>query len=202
MAQRRGRGGGEKCRRGPGERMHVATVTSGNFNSGWTLRVENSLANTFYTTGINNAGTSGFADPSPSQPSLPSTGTYYVEVDPARTGTGMADVTLFEFQDQTAAATINGSAVPLSFTNQGQNGYVTFSGTSGQQVTIRMTGNTIGWTSVTLRKPDGSYVTGTGGSSASFNTSTVTLGSTGTYKIIVDPSSTLTGSINVAVTSP
>jgi hypothetical protein len=60
----------------------------------------------------------------------------------------------------------------------------------------------MGSVNVALFKPDGSQLTSSTSGAASFNLSTQTLPATGTYTILVDPASTNTGGINVAVTSP
>jgi hypothetical protein len=55
---------------------------------------------------------------------------------------------------------------------------------------------------VRLLKPDGSQLTSSTSGSANFNLATQVLPTTGTYTIVVDPSSNNTGSVNVAVTNP
>jgi len=55
---------------------------------------------------------------------------------------------------------------------------------------------------VRLLKPDGSQLTSSFSSSSSFNLTQQTLPTTGTYTIVIDPSGTNTGSMNVSVTSP
>jgi hypothetical protein len=84
----------------------------------------------------------------------------------------------------------------------GQNGTLTFSGTATQQVTVRMTGNTFGSTTVKLMKPDGTQLATVTSSSQTFNVATQTLPTTGTYTIVVDPGTANTGSVNVTVTNP
>jgi hypothetical protein len=98
--------------------------------------------------------------------------------------------------------TVGGSAASITIGTPGQNAAVTFSGTASQQVTVQITGNTIGSVTVTLRKPDGSQLTSATSSASSFNLTTQTLPSTGTYTIVIDPAGTSTGSVNVAVSSP
>lgn len=71
-----------------------------------------------------------------------------------------------------------------------------------QQATVRITGNTLGSVTVNLYTPSGSYQTGTTNSAASFNLNTVTLSTTGTYTITINPQTTAIGSLNLQVTSP
>jgi hypothetical protein len=90
----------------------------------------------------------------------------------------------------------------VTTTAPGQNASVTFSGTASQQVTVHVTSNSMGWVTVKLLKPDGSILTSTLQFLSSFNLSTQTLPSTGTYTILIDPDTTNTGSITVNVTTP
>jgi hypothetical protein len=101
----------------------------------------------------------------------------------------------------TGTLVINDPATPVSLTIS-QVAQLTFAGTQGQQVTVRLTGNTMGYTSVVLKKPDGSTLTSTATSGTNFNLSTQTLPTTGTYTVWIDPSGAVTGSINVRVTNP
>jgi hypothetical protein len=147
---------------------------------------------------IDNAGGGGFTE------SLPLTfnGTYKILFD-ADTVTGTVTATLYNVPpDFSGTASINGSAVNVTTTVPAQNGAVTFSGTSGQVVTVRVTGNTMGSVAVTLQNPDGTTLTSSGTNSSSFNLAQKTLPATGTYKIIVDPSGANTGSANISITSP
>ena len=129
-------------------------------------------------------------------------GTYTIVVDPVSHAVGNLTLTLYTVPaDTTGTVTIGGSAVAVPLGTPGQNGTLTFSGTATQQVTVHMTSNTYGWVTVRLKKPDGSVLTSLLGF-GSFNLSTQTLPTTGTYTIEVDPSAAATGSINVSVTSP
>ncbi len=133
-------------------------------------------------------------------PVLPMTGTYTLTVNPSGANTGNMTITLSS--EVTGSVTINDPATPVTLGRAGQNGRYTFSGTASQQVTVRITSNTLGNTTVNLYTPSGSYQTGTTNAAASFNLSTVTLGSTGTYTITVNPTTTATGSLNLQVTNP
>jgi YD repeat-containing protein len=134
---------------------------------------------------------------------LPATGTYAITVNPRDLAIGNVTLTLYGVPaDATATATVNGSAAPLTTTVPGQNAMVSFSGSASQAVTVRITGNTMGSITVTLRKPDGTTQTSSSSSAASFNLPAQTLAAAGTYTILVNPSGTNIGSINVAITSP
>jgi hypothetical protein len=131
---------------------------------------------------------------------LPVSGTYSIYVDPNGANAGSMTVTLSE--DLTAPITINGPAVTLQFNRVGQNALVSFSATTGQQVTVRITNNLMGSVTVKLLKPDGTQVTTSTSSSANFNLSTQTVSNTGTYKIVIDPNTINIQSLGISVTSP
>lgn len=134
---------------------------------------------------------------------LPVTGTYNVQIDPANEDTGQSTVTLYDVPaDVTGTLVINDPATTVTITTPGQNGQLTFNGTAAQLVTVRMTGNTIGTTAIKLLKPDGTQLGSVTSSSASFNMAQKTLPTTGTYTVVIDPSGTRTGSIGVRVTNP
>ncbi len=134
---------------------------------------------------------------------LPAAGTYTITLNPGGLNVGTATLTLHDVPaDLAATATVGGSAAALTTTVPGQNAVVSFSGSASQAVTVRMTGNTMGSVTVTLRRPDGTTQTSSTSSGASFNLSAQTLAAAGTYTILVNPAGTNIGSINVAITSP
>ena len=140
---------------------------------------------------------------------LASSGTYTLKVDPSNAATGTTTLTVYDVPaDTQGTVTVGGSAVAVSPGTPRQNGTLTFSGTASQTVTVRMTSNTIGTggirgiTTVRLLKPDGSELGTVSSNASSFNMASKTLPVAGTYTIVVNPSGTDTGSINVQVTNP
>jgi YD repeat-containing protein len=135
---------------------------------------------------------------------LGATGTYTVITDPLEEKTGSVTVTLYDVPaDTTGTVTLNGSAVAVPLSTPGQQGSLTFSGTSSQLVTVNMTGNTFGLVYITLLKPDGSVLATTSSSYyTNLSMAQQTLPTTGTYTIVVTPNQTSTGTISVAVTNP
>jgi len=133
---------------------------------------------------------------------LPTTGTYTIVADPAGTTTGQVTVTLHEVVDVTGTLTIGAAPTPVTITTPTQTANLTFAGTASQQVTVRVTGNTISSVTVKLLKPDGTTQTSSTSSAANFNLTTQTVATTGTYTVMVDPPGVNTGSLNVQVTSP
>ncbi len=133
---------------------------------------------------------------------LPTTGTYSILDDPSVTNTGLRTHTLYDVVDVTGTISLNGSTVPVTLDTPGERALLTFSGTASQQVTVRLTGNTMGHTTVNLLKPDGTQLTTWSSSQPAFNLPQATLPTTGTYTVLVDPSNMNIGSITVAVTNP
>lgn len=131
---------------------------------------------------------------------LPVTGTYSIPVNPMKGFSG--DLTLTLSEDVVNTITVNGGTVPLSISRVGQNALLTFSGTSGTLVTVRITGNTLSSTSVNLLKPDGTSLALKTNSGAAFNLDQKTLPVTGTYSIVIDPQTFATGNITIEVTNP
>jgi hypothetical protein len=131
---------------------------------------------------------------------LPTTGIYTLTVNPSGANTGAMTIRLSS--EVTGTVTINAAAIPVTIGRAGQNARYTFAGTAGQSVTVKITGNTLGNVAVNLYTPSGSYQIGASGAVASFNLPTVTLATTGTYTITLNPTTTATGSLNLKVTTP
>jgi hypothetical protein len=130
---------------------------------------------------------------------LGSAGTYTFVIDPSGTATGCATFQLFTGTDVFGAIAPGGAPVQTCNTVPGQNMQLVFSGTSGQRISIQVTGSTLSNAFITLVRPDQSVqnVGGFGTSSLFFDT--VTLPSTGTYILVVDPSSTATGCATIQI---
>lgn len=131
---------------------------------------------------------------------LPATGTYTVLVDPS--GVYAANLILTLSNDITGALTINGASSTFASTRVGQNGRYTFTGTAGQNLTLLWSGSTIAGAVLNVNKPDGTIfrngVIGIGSGTLSL----VNLPVTGAYTIIIDPQSTVTGSVTLNLTNP
>jgi subtilisin-like proprotein convertase family protein len=151
-------------------------------------------------TTLSSVNVSSGATSSSDPPVLPTTGTYTVTVNPSYQYTGNLTLTLSS--EVTGSVTINAAATPVTIGRAGQNARYTFAGTASQQVTVKITGNTLGNVYVYLYTPNGSYQTGASGAGASFNLPTVTLATSGTYTITINPSTTATGGLNLQVTNP
>lgn len=138
---------------------------------------------------------------------LPGTGTYTIRIDPRSGGFGSLTLRLYDVPpDSTGSLTVNGGDALFSNSAPGQNGSFTFSGTSGQQVTVRVTDNS--FTSspcVTIRlfRQDGTtQLTSSLSCSATFDLTPQTLPASETYTVRIDPGGAQVGSLRGSVTSP
>jgi hypothetical protein len=147
-------------------------------------------------TNLGETTTEGFID----KTTLPVSGIYTIFVDPLYAGTGSTNITLYDATDLSGTITPGGSAVTTTTTIPGQNSKLTFSGISGQRVSLQLTSSGIAYW-VYIKKPDGSNIAQrfiNSGFSGDF-IDPVTLDTTGTYTISVDPFSTYTGSVTLTL---
>jgi hypothetical protein len=134
---------------------------------------------------------------------LPVSGTYSIYVDPNGANAGSMTVTLSE--DLAVPITINGSPVTLNLSRAGQNAKLTFDGTAGQRVSAGMSNVSVGTSSccgskVSVYNPDGSTLMGALDVGTSGNgTNTLTLPTTGSYVIVIDPNGANTGNMTVTL---
>jgi hypothetical protein len=145
-------------------------------------------------------GTSGgFIDAT----ALPVTGAYTIIVDPIGTNVGSVSLTLYDVPaDVNGSVSINGAPVTVTTTVPGQNARLTFDAAVGEQITVRVTGNGIGGTAVTLSKPDGTTLTSVNSSSNAFNLAAQTLTVSGSYVVQVDPNGSNIGNITLTLYDP
>jgi subtilisin family serine protease len=139
---------------------------------------------------------------------LPVSGTYQIYLDPQSNLTGGASVTLYDVPpDAIGSVTVGGAATAVSLGVPGQNARLTFTGAAGQHVTLKLTGVTFGTScctsaQVSVLNPSGTALLSATYFGTSGKTIALTLGSTGTYTIVLDPQGNATGNANVALTSP
>ncbi len=131
---------------------------------------------------------------------LTEAGTYTVKLDPYGAYTGTEVLKAYAVPaDQTVATTIGGAAKTVTISAPGQNAVVTFTATAGQTVSFTANSVTTGYTTYTLRKPDGTTLASTSTSSATATIPATTLPVAGTYTILVDPSGAGIGNMSVKV---
>jgi hypothetical protein len=126
-----------------------------------------------------------------------------IKTVPSGPESGVVTLTLYDVPpDVTGTVALDGPAMAVTTTQPGQNGTLTFSGTTSQRVTVHVFGNRMGVVTLSVRTPDGRNVLASStAATGSFNLPAVTLPSSGQYSIRVDPGGLNVGSVNVAVTS-
>ena len=99
--------------------------------------------------------------------------------------------------DVIGTITENGGAITKTTSAAGQGVQLTFQGWYGQQVTVQLSNNTMGAVTANLVNPDGSILSTTSSSAASFNLPAATLPTNGQFDVVVRPTGSATGSITV-----
>jgi len=130
-------------------------------------------------------------------PSLPATGTYTILVAPAGTFTGSAPLTLS--QDLALGVIqINGASVNVNVARQGQRARLTFSGSTGQRLTIG-TVNATHSATYSVLNPDGSALVSQPLASGALTVPP--LPATGTHTILIEPDHGIPMSVTLALSS-
>jgi hypothetical protein len=150
-----------------------------------------------------NFGSSGaFLEPFPTVAG----GTYTVKIDPRQWYVGNVTATVYDVSADQAGTITSGTPLPLTFaaSSPGQNATETFAGTAGQKVSLNLTANTIGANTISGTKV--SIVTGSTTVVAATDVGTngkfiepVTLPTTGSYTVKVDPQGANTGGIMLSL---
>jgi hypothetical protein len=134
-------------------------------------------------------------------------GTYTLKIDPRQWYAGSVTATVYDVSADQAGTITAGTPLALTFAagNAGQNATETFSGTAGQKVSLNVTNvtvgaNTISGTKVTVLKPDATVLVAATdvGTNGKF-IEPVSLPTTGTYTIKVDPQGANTGGMTLAL---
>jgi hypothetical protein len=179
----------------------VSAVLSSTYNQGYWPVTLNILTPYGATLASNSPEVGGntFVDST----AVSASGTYTVLIDPTGSNTGSGTVTVYLFNDVTGAIS-PGSPVNIATGIPGQNVRLTFNGTAGQQASAQLSSNyNQGYWPVTLAilNPDGSTLGSNSpeiGGNASLGP--LTLGTTGTYTVLIDPTGTNTGSGTASLT--
>jgi len=124
-------------------------------------------------------------------------------VDPNGASSGSPTLTAYDVPpDTTGSIAIGGPAVPVTLLTPGQNGTLTFTPSTNQQVTVHVTGNSMGMVTVSLLDGAGQTLASNQSLFGNFDLSTVSVTAGTTYQIKVDPSGANTGTLNVTVSNP
>jgi hypothetical protein len=131
---------------------------------------------------------------------LPETGTYTITVEPVSNYTG--SMTLALSSPVTGTLALDGPSVPVSLTKPGQTARYTFNGKAGQWVSLGLTSVDITSSAVTLMTSEGTILASTAvGTAGGALEDQNPLPTTGTYTILVDPSSSYTGKMTVTLST-
>jgi YD repeat-containing protein len=148
--------------------------------------------------------TGGYVDTT----TLPTTGVYKIQIDPYTASTGSMTLTLNDIPaDFSGSITAGGSAVTVTTTVAGQNGQLTFSGAMGDRIALLGTNNSYSGTpftcdvTVAILNPDNSVLAPATCMELGGFIDTTSLPATGTYKVQIDPYSTVTGSLTLTLYS-
>src|SRR5262249_49871295 len=115
------------------------------------------------------------------------TGTYTILITPNSTYTGSVTLTLSDVTDAVSTISANGTPVTISTTTTGQNAKLTFSGTAGQRVSLKVTSTVFNLT-VSISKPSGVILASQGFAGRNvYFFEPMTLPLTGTYSIYIAP---------------
>jgi len=134
-------------------------------------------------------------------------GTYTLKIDPRQWYVGNVTATVYDVSTDQAGTITAGTPLPLTFAaaNTGPTATETFSGTAGQKVSLNLSAvtigaNTISGTKVSILKPDATTLVAATdvGTSGKF-IEPVSLPTTGTYTIKVDPQGANTGGITLSL---
>lgn len=129
---------------------------------------------------------------------LPATGTYTIFLDPISTYTGKVTITVSN--ELGGEIVPQGSAVLIAINRSGQNARYTFSGTSGQAVSLQLSDVTIRSGYVSILKPDGSLLgQPTPFAYAGTVVDAQVLPTSGTYAVLIDPELSYTGNVKLAL---
>jgi RHS repeat-associated protein len=131
---------------------------------------------------------------------LPSTGTYTLSANPDKDQTGSYTVQIYDAPYVTSSLTIGGASTTITTSSPGQDAKITFSGTSSQGISLALTAVSISASDVSIQRPDGSNLVAPTLVTTTGKVITATLNVTGTYTILVNPRSTNTGSMTLALT--
>lgn len=130
--------------------------------------------------------------------SLPVAGTYTVDVDPTAGNTGSVTLNLYDVPaDVSGSITQGGSPVAVTLGTPGQNGALTFSGTSAERISLKISSAPTG--TIQIRRSNGTSVASASMGPVAAFIDTTALPATDTYSIVVDPAGANTGTVTLTL---
>ena len=132
-------------------------------------------------------------------------GTYTILIDPSNSATGNVTVDLrIVPPDLMYTITPGGPSKTVTISSSGQNALLTFFGIAGQRISLRQWNSTMDFGTIVIYQPNGDHFASTSLETDNNNPSTrfidtKTLPETGTYSILVNPSLSWTGSVNLTL---
>src|SRR5262249_31032722 len=137
---------------------------------------------------------------------IPVTGSYTLGIDPFNSHTGDVTALIYLFNDETGTISTDGSPLSLMIPTPGQKASLTFSGTSGNSISLDISGATYGNSangpaSLKIIKPDGTSLVSMAFSIFGNFVDATQLPVSGTYAILVDPARADTGSVTLKLYS-
>ena len=134
---------------------------------------------------------------------LPLTGTYTLIIDPNGNATGALTAQLWNVPpDVSGSLVVNDPGQVVSLASPGQNASLTFAGTAGTAVTLRLTADSIPGAAFRILMPDSSVLAGPKSFGLAGGKLATTLPVTGTYTVVIDPATYHAGALTVQLTSP
>jgi len=137
---------------------------------------------------------------------LPTSGVYTIYINPQSNGTGSLTLTLYDVPQDVAGnltPSQSGDVLSPGTSTPGQNARLTFVGATGQRVSLKISGVTLSsggtFETVSIVKPDGSTLAGSGLVQSSGWIDTQILPSAGTYTVLVDPDTATTSTSTIRV---
>jgi hypothetical protein len=130
---------------------------------------------------------------------LPAGGTYTILVDPQGTATGNATLTLYDVPPDAGAPIVpGGGPASVTTTVPGQNAQLTFSGSAGGRVSLKVNASCCSL-KVSILAPGGSALVPPTYAGRGTFFDTRTLPTSGAYTIVVDPQGAATGSVTLTL---
>jgi len=143
-----------------------------------TVKIYDPIGGVLYSNVMN--GTTWFIDTL----TLPRTGTYSITISSSNAGS--VNVSVFSATASAGTISVGGPPVVVTASVPGQDGYLVFSGTAGQQISLNWFNSTLDCPTVSILKPDGSTLASNNWCGSSSFIDVQTLPTTGSYTIFID----------------